>query len=193
VSIIKLLLKAPHRYCYIRQDRMTVTAILVSLVALAGVSIANTNTDREYIEFSKFDVGRCIDASDTAPTTGVTAIRLLDANGTVVLNVDYRKHWGYNPYTGKPWENIFLFNSKVEGIWGPEHHVKDVLTTPGTIMSLSICAEDTQFSIVFNQAVIAKYTYRAPVTSVSKAQFFTWGNDSVLKKLCVLYYQPEGQ
>ena len=176
-----------------RQDRMAVTAILISLVALAGICMSNASTDREYIEFGKFNVGRCIEASYTAPTTGVTTIRLFDANGTVVLNADYRKHWGRNPYTSKPWENIFLFNSKLDGKWGREQHVKDVLTTPGTGMSLSICAEDTQFSIVFNWKGIANYTYRAPVTSISKAGFFTWGNDSILKKLCVLYSQPEGQ
>ena len=56
-----------------RQDRMAVTPILISLVALAGICMSNANTDREYIEFGKFNVGWCFlycanNWSDNNPT-----------------------------------------------------------------------------------------------------------------------------
>ena len=165
------------------QDRMTVTAILVSLVVLAGISMSNANTSFAYIVFNKFNVGRCIEASFTAPTTGATSIKLYDTDGLLVFGADYRKLWGYDPSTRRPWKNSFVFVDN----FGRKQYVRHILTTPGTVMSLRICAEDTQYSIVFNQTEIAKHTYRAPVTNVDKAQFVTSGSDSVLKKLCLLY------
>ena len=169
----------------VKSDRMTVAVILISLLALTGITVSNAKPDS--IDLESFDVGRCIRVEYTAPTTGRTTVNLLAADGTVVLTADYRKSWGGNPSTGKPWQNIVILNSKIGGSWGAEQHVKDVLTTPGMEMEFKICANDTEFSIAFDQKEIATYTYRTPVNTLSKVQFTNQGFDSVLGKLCVVY------
>ena len=105
----------------------------------------------------------------------------------IVLTVGYRKHWGGNPYADyQPWQNIVVLNSKIEGGWGTEQHVEDILTTPGMDMVWRICARSTEFSIVLNHKEIATYTYRVPVATVSRVEFLDWGSDSVLQKLSVV-------
>ena len=152
--------------------------------------MARANT--ECIEFGSFAVGQSIEANYTAPTTGRTTVNLEASDGTVVLHVDYRKLWGGNPRTGKPWESILVLNSKIGGAWGPQEHVEDLFTTPGTEMAWKICAKDKEFSIVLNQKEIATYAYRRPVTTVCKVLFTNYGeyDDSVLRKLCVVYSEP---
>ena len=169
----------------LKQDRMNISAIFISLVALTGITVSNANP--EYIELESFDVGQCIKVVYTAPTTGRTTFQLRAADGTIVLTADYRKHWGGNPSTGQPWQNIVILNSKIGGSWGTEQHVEDVTTTPGTDMALNFCANDTEFIISLNNKDIATYTYRTPVTTVSKVEFFHRDYDSVLKEICVTY------
>ena len=169
----------------LKSDGMTVPVILISLVALTGITVSSANPDS--IDLESFDVGRCIRVEYTAPTTGRTTVNLLAADGTVALTADYRKNWGGNPSTGQPWQNIVILNSQIGGSWGTEQHVEDVLTTPGMEMDFKICANDTDFSINFDQKKIATYTYRTPVNTVSKVEFTNQGHDSVLGKLCVVY------
>ena len=167
---------------------MKVAVIVISLVGLIGVS--SSNTSPHYVEVPSFAVGQCVKAYYTAPTTGRTTVQLSAADGTIVLTVDYRKKWGGNPSTGKPWQNIVILNSKIGAAWGAEQHVEDILTTPGMEMAWIICAKNKAFSIVLNHKEIATYTYRTDVTTVSKATFYNRDYDSVLRKLCVVYPKP---
>ena len=169
----------------LKQDRMNISAIFISLVALTGITVSNANP--EYIELESFDVGQCIKVVYTAPTTGRTTLQLLAADGTIVLTADYRKHWGGNPSTGQPWQDMFILNSKIGGSFGTRQDVTGILTTPGTDMALNFCANDTEFIISLNNKDIATYTYRTPVTTVSKVEFFDRDYDSVLKEICVTY------
>ena len=143
------------------------------------MAIANT----EYIQLQSFDVGQCIEASYTAPTTGRASVNLVASDGTVVLHVDYRKNWGGNP-------NILILNSKIGGSWGGEQCVTDVETTPGMELDWEICANEADFSIVLNHKNVATYAYRMPVTTVSKVEFARYEFDAVLRKLCVVYSKP---
>nr|C0HM20.1 RecName: Full=Galectin b; Short=Gal-b; AltName: Full=Aplysina lactuca lectin b; Short=ALL-b; AltName: Full=Beta-galactoside-binding lectin b [Aplysina lactuca] len=137
----------------------------------------------------EFDVGQCIQASYTAPTTGRTSVNIVASDGTVVLHVDYRKHWGGNPSTGKPWQNILIINSKLGGSWGTEEKVHDVETTIVNY-DYTQCGQDADFSLELNQKDIATYAYRSPVNTVSRVQFDDQGYDAVLRKLCVVYPAP---
>ena len=162
--------------------------MFISLVALTAIGVSNALAD--HIEFEGFDVGHCIEASYTAPTTGRATVNLVASDGTVWLHVDYRKNWGGNPSTGQPWQNILILNSQIGGSWGTEQHVEDVNTTPGTVLDWQICAGDADFSIELNGKELATYTYRAPVNTVSKVQFSNSGYDAVLRQLCVVYPTP---
>ena len=174
-------------YAAPKLTKMTVTVMFISLVALTAISVSNVLADHIDLEF---DVGQCIEASYTAPTTGRASVNLVASDGTVVLHVDYRKHWGGNPSTGQPWQNILILNSKIGGNWGTEQHVEDVETTPGTLLAWKVCAGDADFSIELNHKELATYTYRAPVNTVSRVQFDDQGYDAVLQKLCVVYPAP---
>ena len=167
---------------------MKVSAIFISLVGLIGVSTCSARP--EYIELESFDVGQCVEAFYTAPPTGRTTVNLEAADGTVVLHVDYRKNWGGNPSTGKPWSSILILNSQIKGSWGTEQHVENLFTTPGTVLAWKICAKDKDFSIVLNRKEIATYAYRTPVKTVKKVSYTNSGYDSVLHKLCVVYAEP---
>ena len=105
------------------------------------------------------------------------------ADDTIVLHVDYSKHWGGNRKTGQPWQNILILNSKIGGDWGTEQHVEGIVTTPGMEMVFIICAEEEDFKIVLNQKLVATYAYRKPVTTVTKVEYTNNGYDSVLQKL----------
>ena len=164
------------------------SVIIVWIVALIGISVSTENS--EYIDLRSFNVGQCIEALYTAPSTGRTTLQLLASDGTVVLTADYRKHWGGNPSTGKPWQNILILNSKIGGSWGTEQHVEDVKTTPGTVLTWNICARDANFSIDLNGKELATYAYRTPVNTVSTVMLTDRGYDSVLKQLCVAYPEP---
>ena len=167
---------------------MTATVMFISLVALTAISVSNALAD--HIELESFDVGYCIEAAYTAPTTGRTTVNLVASDGTVVLHVDYRKNWGGNPSTGQPWQDILILNSQIGGSWGTEQHVEDVKTTPGTVLDWQICAGDADFSIELNHKELATYAYRTPVNTVSRVQFSNSGYDAVLRKLCVVYPAP---
>nr|C0HM19.1 RecName: Full=Galectin a; Short=Gal-a; AltName: Full=Aplysina lactuca lectin a; Short=ALL-a; AltName: Full=Beta-galactoside-binding lectin a [Aplysina lactuca] len=137
----------------------------------------------------EFDVGQCIQASYTAPTAGRTSVNIVASDGTVVLHVDYRKHSGGKPSTGKPWNQILIINSKLGGSWGTEEKVHDVETTI-VYNDYTGCKQDADFSIELNQKDIATYAYRTPVNTVSRVEFGNSGNDAVLRKLCVVYPAP---
>ena len=156
--------------------------LFILLVAMIGVVIWY-NTNPEYIDLENFAVGQCIEANYTAPTTGRAAVDLIAADDTIVLHVDYRKHWGDKRATGQPWQNILILNSKIAGDWGTEQHVEGIVTTPGMEMAFVICAEEENFSIVLNQKPIATYAYRKPVTTVRKVEYTNYGYDSVLQKI----------
>ena len=178
-----------HAIPELKTIQMTASVIFVSLVvALIGNSESSANSKN--IELASFAIGQCIKAHYTAPTTGRVTVQLSATDGTIVLTLDYRKNWGGNPNTGQPWQNIVILNSNIGGAWGTEQHVEDVLTTPGMEMALKICAKEEDFSIVLNQDEIATYTYRTPVTTVSKVEYTNRGYDSILRKLCVVYSQP---
>ncbi len=164
---------------------MTVPAILISLVALTGITVSNANT--EYIELESFDVGQCIEASYTAPTTGRTSVDLIaaDGTGTVILHVNYRKEWGSRA-------NSFILNSNIGG-WGREQVVEGVVTTPGMVMALEICAQDANFSISLNGLEIAIYPYRINVNITRKVEFNSWEYDSILLTLGTGSSQLAGQ
>ena len=164
------------------------TELFISVVSLTGISMAIANT--EYIQLQRFDVGQCIEAAYTAPTTGRSTVNLVASDGTVVLHVDYRKNWGGNPSTGQPWQNIVILNSKIGGSWGGQQCVTHVETTPGMQLDFEICANEADFSIVLNHKDVATYAYRVPVTIVSKVEFARYEFDSVLRKLCVVYSKP---
>ena len=159
-------------------------------IAAASIGITVYSANPKYIPLGIFAVGQCIEAYYTAPTSGRATIDLSAADGMIVLTVDYRKHWGGNPDTGQPWQNILILNSKIGGAWGTEQHVKDIVTTPGMEMALIICAEKEDFSIVLNQKKVATYTYRRPVTTVTKVEYSKYGFDSILRKFCVVQSQP---
>ena len=169
----------------LKQVRMKFSAIFISLVALTSITVSNANP--EYIELESLYVGQCIEVVYTAPTTGRTTFQLLAADGTIVLTADYRKNWGRNPSSGKPWQDMFILNSKIGGSFGSRQDVTGILTTHGTDMALNFCAKDTEFSISFHNKDIATYPYRTPVTTVSKVEFFDRDYDSVLKEICVAY------
>ena len=162
--------------------------IILWIVALIGIS--ESTEYREYIDLRSFNVGKCIEALYTAPTTGRTTLQLRAADGTVVLNVDYRKNWGGNPSTGKPWQNIVMLNTKIGGRWGQLQSVGDIQTTPGTILAWNICARDADFSIDLNGKRLATFAYRTPVNTVSTVMLSDRDYDSVLKQLCVAYPEP---
>ena len=142
-TAMQFTLNAIHFQCSSTQSnpmKMRHSVIIVWIVALIGIS--ESTEYREYIDLRSFNVGKCIEALYTAPTTGRTTLQLRAADGTVVLNVDYRKYWGGNPSTGKPWQNIVLLNTKIGGSWGTLQSVGDIQTTPGTILAWNICARD---------------------------------------------------
>ena len=168
---------------------MKVSAIFISLVGLIGV-IGTCSANPDYIELESFDVGQCVKVSYTAPPSGRTTVNLEAANGTIVLHADYRKKWGSNPSTGKPWNNVLILNSQIGGSWGKEQNVKKLFTTPGTEMAWKICAKDSEFRIVLNRKEIATYAYRTPVNTVKKVLYTNSGYDSVLYKLGVAYAEP---
>ena len=161
--------------------------MFISLVALTALSVSNALADHIDLEF---DVGQCIEASYTAPTTGRSTVYLAASDGTVVLVADYRKNWGGNPSTGQTWQDILILNSQIGGSWGTEQHVEDVKTTPGTVLDWQICAGDADFNIELNHKELATYNYRTPVNTVSRVQFGNSGYDAVLRKLCVVYPAP---
>ena len=167
------------------QFKMAASVIFISLVAaLTGISVSDAIP--EYIDLECFAVGQCIKAYYTAPTTGRVTVDLSAADGTIVLHVDYRKHWGGNPDTGQPWQNTLILNSNIGGSWGTQQRVEGVVTTPGMEMAFIICAKEKYFSIVLNQKEVATYTYRTPVTTVRKVEYINHGYDSTLRKLCVV-------
>ena len=164
---------------------MKVTVIFIWLAALIGISLCVEK--REYINVEKFAVGQCVEVDYTAPTTGTTVVQLKAADGTVVLTVSYRKKWGHNPSTGKPWTNILILNSKIGGIWGKQQLVEGLETIPGKLMAWRICAKDADFSIVLNEKELTTYTYRTPITTVRKVMFSDRDYDSVVQKMCVTF------
>ena len=175
-----------HATPELKSIQMTASVIFISLVA-ALISISVSSADSKNIELDSFAVGRCINAYYTAPTTGRVTVQLSADNSTVPLTLDYRKHWGGNPNTGQPWQNTLILLSKIEGAWGAEQDVKGMMTTPGMEIALKICAKEEHFSIVLDQKEVATYTYRTPVTTVSKVEYTNRGYDSILRKLCVVY------
>ena len=141
-------------------------------VVLAGLHVSKADDD--YAEVEAFGVGQYATAVYTAPGDGRTTINLLDAKGGVVLHMDYRFHWGRNPYTGKPWEDILILNTKpAGGKWGREQRVNNFYFTPGTHVRLTAKAEVGHFAIVINGLRVATYNYRLPVDTVKRIQFST--------------------
>ena len=142
------------------------------VVALAGLHISEARWD--YAEVESFGVGQSATAVYTAPGDGRTTIDLLDADGGVVLHMDYRFEWGGNPSTGEPWEDILILNTKpAGGSWGPEQHVNNFYFTPGTHVTLTAEAEDAHFAIIANGLQVATYDHRLPVETVKRIQFST--------------------
>ena len=163
---------------------MSFTILSALIVAFAGVQLSDAWGD--YIEAEFFQVGMTATAIYTAPGDGRTTIYLKDANGGVVLTMDYRFEWGGNPSTGKPWEDILVLNSQFpNGYWGPEQHVNDFYFTPGTKMILSAKAEDGHFAISVNGKQVATYDYRLPVESVKRLEYSGQDGDSVLHTLSI--------
>ena len=150
---------------------------------MIGISVSTQN--REYIDLRSFNIGKCIEALYTAPTTGKTTFQLRAGDGTIVLTVDYRKYWGR-----KPFQNVLILNSNIGGRWGTAQRVEDIETTPGTVLAWNICARDADFSINLNGEELTTYTYRTPVNTTSTVMFTDRGYDSVLKQLCVIYSEP---
>jgi len=153
------------------------SVIIIWIVALIGISVSTQN--REYIDLRSFNIGKCIEALYTAPTTGKTTLQLLAGNDTVVLTVSYRKTL-----------NTLILNSNIGGTWGTPQRVEDIETTPGTILAWKICARDADFSINLNGKELTTYAYRTPVNTTSTVMFTDRGYDSVLKQLCVVYSEP---
>jgi hypothetical protein len=164
---------------------MSFITVLTLLVALAGMHLSDAAGD--YIETEFFKVGMSAKAIYTAPGDQATTINLEDVNGGVVLHMNYRFHWGGNPSTGKPWEDILILNTKPSnGGWGAEQHVNDFYFTPGTKMMICAKAEEGHFAISVNGKQVATYDHRLPVDSVKRIKFSTSG-DSVLELLAVAF------
>ena len=142
------------------------------VVVLAGLHVSEARGD--YIEVESFGVGQSATAVYTAPGDGRTTINLLDADGGLVLHMDYRFEWGQHPYTGEPWEDILILNTKpAGGSWGTREAVDNFYLTPGTNMKLTAKAEDGHFAIIANGQQVATYNYRLSVESVKRIQFST--------------------
>ena len=142
------------------------------VVVLAGLHVSEAR--RDYVEVELFGVGMSATAVYTAPGDGRTTIDLLDADGGVVLHMDYRFEWAQNPYPEEPWEDILILNTKpANGSWGTEQHVNDFYFTPRTNVELTAKAEDGHFAIIANGLQVATYNYRLPVESVKRMQFST--------------------
>ena len=142
------------------------------VVVLAGLHVTEAYDD--YVEVESFGVGMSATAVYTAPGDGRTTINLLDANGGVVLHMDYRFEWGQRPDTGKPWEDIMNLNTKpAGGSWGTRESVNNFYFTPGSNVELTAEAEDGHFAIIANGKQVATYNYRLPVESVKRIQFST--------------------
>ena len=77
---------------------MPFTILSAIIATVAGVHLSDASDD--YIETEFFEVGMTATAIYTAPGNGRTTINLEDANGGVVLTMDYRFEWGGNPRTG---------------------------------------------------------------------------------------------
>ena len=152
-------------------------------VVLAGLHVSEASGD--YVEVEFFGVGMSATAVYTAPGDGRSVVELLDADGGVVLHMDYRVEWGENPNTGEPWEDIMNLNSKpADGGWGTRQSVNDIHFTPGANVELTAKAEDGQFAIIANGQPIATYDYRLPVETVKRIQFSTTeGSGSELVRL----------
>ena len=151
---------------------MSFLVLSTLVVVLAGLHVSEATN--HYVEVESFGVGQSATAVYTAPGDGRTTINLLDANGGVVLHMDYRFEWGRNPRTGEPWEDILILNSKAaNGGWGTEQHVNDFYFTPGTNVELTAKAEDGHFAIIANGLQVATYKYRLPVETVKRIQFVT--------------------
>ena len=141
-------------------------------VALTGLQVSEATW--HYVEVESFGVGQSATAVYTAPGDGRTGINLLDADGGFVLHMDYRFHWGTNPSTGQPFEDILILNSKpANGVWGTEQHVNNFYFTPGTNVKLTAKAEDGHFAIIANGLQVATYDYRLPVNSVKRLAIWT--------------------
>ena len=141
----------------------------------------------DYAEVEYFEVGMSITAVYTAPGTKRTTINLLDANGDVVLHMDYRVYWGRNPRTKAPWEDILVLNTKPANAgWGHLQAVNNFYFTPGTRLELTAKAENGHFAIIANGLQVATYNYRLPVGSVKRVQFSTEGGSP--SKLLHLYF-----
>ena len=162
---------------------MLPTLFSVLLLTFAGIHVSDALCD--YIETEFFHVGMTATAIYTAPGDGRTTIYLEDADGGVVLVMDYRFEWDRNPSTGQPWEDVLILNSKPSGgSWGAEQHVNDFYFSPGTKIILSAKAEEGHFAIFVNGKQVATYDHRVPVESVKRMCYIAEG-DSVLNALSI--------
>ena len=163
---------------------MTSFTVLSAIIAtLAGVHLSDASDD--YIETEFFRVGMTATAIYTAPGNGRTTINLEDANGGVVLHMDYRVDWGRDPRTRQPWQDILVLNSKPSnGVWGRGQFINDFCLFPGTKMILSAKAENGHFAISVNGKQVATYDYRLPVNSVKRVLYRT-ERDSILHTLSI--------
>lgn len=157
---------------------MKVSAILVALIVVLS-EIHSSNAFDTHIDPDSFAVGDCVESHYTAPPTGDVAHNLYDKDGNIILHIDYRVKWGPNT-------NTIVFNT-YQGGWGPEQHVTDITTTPGTVVELLVCARENDFSITFNKKQVATYNYRIPGAVVTRFLYRNSGFDSVLMELCIVY------
>ena len=160
---------------------MPASVILVSLmVALIGTHTSTAQPDREHIDINGLPTGDCVEAIYTAPQTESATLNLKAENGDTLLHVDYRVDWGPN-------KNTIVLNSNTGGTWGTEQLVKKITTVPGTDLKWVICAQENDYSIVFNGKEVATYEYRidAPATRFDYTQYPN--ANSVLKKLSLAF------
>ena len=165
------------------QDNMISFIVFTSLVvALIGNCIPLVSCDQT-ITVDSFSIGDCVEVRYTAPTERAT-INMKQADGkNYLLHCDYRVKYSNM-------KDTLLLNVKFGSFKSSERQlVKDVTSTPGTVVEFNICAVDAKtFSVTFNGKLLANYSNdKIDISTLGQVAFSNYKGDAELKEMCVTY------
>lgn len=158
--------------------RMNASTVFIALaVALIGMHTSNAN--QESTAPQNFGIGKTASFVYTAPSNGRVLTYFTSVDSVIPLMVSYRVNW-------KGDVDTLVLNSHEGGAWGRKVRVPGITTTPGTIVTILIKAEENAYTVTFNGKQVATFDYRInkPVTNIV---YDPDDYDSVLKALTVLY------
>jgi hypothetical protein len=104
--------------------------------------------------------GQVVEVQYKAPDSGRVSVNLVAANDDIVLHTDSRIEW----YS---WTNTYLFNSRINGEWGPQQIVPGFPFTCGpvpTTINVQIAVLDEEFLVIVNGIILGTYTFRDSLT-----------------------------